>query len=188
MSNQWIQIWHSLDQQPIMVGSNVRISSRRKNMRISMRLVITSAALFAIVIVTGSVMDTHAKSPFQQVPESKVNKEHRSIAKKAAIDTMANWRDGKYEPLSDDYTEAMKEASTPARQKAAYQNIKALFGDLKDLKYVEAVASKNLPSLVVYRFKGTFTGTKDKPEIRVVIDSDGKIAGFFIKPWKDELQ
>ena len=157
-------------------------------MRILMRLVITSTILIAIMVLTGSVMDIHAESPFQPIPEAKVNKAYKAKAQKAAIDTLTNWRDGKYEPLSDDYTDAMKEASTPARQKAAYQNIKALFGDFKDLKYVEAVASKNLPSLVVYRFKGTFTGTKDQPEIRVVIDSDGKVAGFFIKPWKNELQ
>jgi hypothetical protein len=157
-------------------------------MKIGMRLFIGLSALITIAILTGSVTDTSAQSPFQQVPESKINKEHKSKAQKAAIDTLTNWREGKYEPRSDDYTDAMKEASTPARQKAAYQNITALFGDFKDLKYVEAVASKNYPSIVVYRFKGTFTGTKDQPEIRVVIDSEGKVAGFFIKPWKDELQ
>ena len=157
-------------------------------MRISMRLIISLSVLITVALVIGSVTESLAKSPFQSVPESKVNKEHKSKAQKAAVDTLTKWREGKYEPRSDDYTEAMKEASTPARQKAAYQNIKALFGDFKDLKYVEAVASKNLPSLVVYRFKGTFTGTKDQPEIRVVIDSDGKVAGFFIKPWHDELQ
>ena len=153
-----------------------------------MRLIIFLCAVVTVALVMGSITDTFAQSPFQPVPESKVNLGHKAKARKAAVDTLTNWREGKYEPRSDDYTDAMKEASTPARQKAAYQNIKALFGDFEDLKYVEAVASKNLPSLVVYRFKGTFTGTRDQPEIRVVIDSEGRVAGFFIKPWRDELQ
>jgi hypothetical protein len=40
----------------------------------------------------------------------------------------------------------------------------------------------------VYRFKGTYSRTSEQPEIRVVFDSQGKISGLWLKPWRDEIQ
>ena len=157
-------------------------------MTIVLRLAGAFIVLCMLTSICGVIGIADARSPFQKISAAKVDAADKAKAEKAATDTLTNWKEGKFEPRSDDYSEAMKEASTPARQKAAHQDIKAAFGDIKSLKYVEAVASKNLPNLVVYRFKGTFTGTSERPEIRVVIDPEGKIAGLWIKPWKDELQ
>jgi hypothetical protein len=40
---------------------------------------------------------------------------------------------------------------------------------------------------VLYRFKGTFSKGGSPAEVRVVYDTDGKLSGFWIKPWKDVL-
>jgi hypothetical protein len=117
-----------------------------------------------------------------------VNKEELEKARRIAENTLSNWREGKYEPRTDEFTAAMKKASTPARQEAAYQSIKDLFGDYQSLTYVEAVASQDMPQLTIYRFRGAFSAAEKKPEIRVVMNHEGKVAGFWIKPWKDELK
>ena len=42
------------------------------------------------------------------------------------------------------------------------------------------------PHYEIYRFKGNFDLNADV-EIRTVLDAEGKLAGFFVKPWKDSL-
>ena len=120
------------------------------------------AVVFAVVLVAGIAMSAHALAPFKPIPADQVNKGDLEKAHRIAETTLSNWRDGKFEPRSDEFTQAMKEASTPAKQKAAYQSIKDLFGDFKSLTYVEAVASKDAPGIVVYRFRGTFSGTDER--------------------------
>ena len=44
------------------------------------------------------------------------------------------------------------------------------------------------PELVVYRFKGVFSkDSSRKIEVRVNMDKDGKVAGFWVKPWSDSV-
>lgn len=141
-----------------------------------------------VVWMTGIVMTAHADAPFKPIPPDQVNKDELEKARRIAETTLSNWRDGKFEPRGDEFTAAMKKASTPARQKAASQGIKDLFGDYQSLKYVEAVASKDMPEFVLYRFRGTFSGTDERPEIRIVINQDGKVAGVWIKHWRHEVK
>ena len=46
--------------------------------------------------------------------------------------------------------------------------------------------SINGNKLLIYRFKGYFDSNIDV-EVRTVLNFEGKLAGFFIKPWKEEL-
>ncbi len=142
----------------------------------------------ALVLVAGMVMSAQAQPVFKPVPSDQVNKAELEKARRIADTTLSNWRDGKFEPRSDEFTEAMKTASTPDRQKMSYEAIKDMFGDYRSLDYVEAVTSKDVPGLIVYRFRGTFSGSDTKPEIRVVMNREGKVAGFWIKPWSAQLK
>lgn len=137
------------------------------------------AGLAAGVILTGC-----SKSPFKPIPAAEVNQTHKSTAERAAVAVFGAWRDGKFDPLSDDFTQQMKDALPPAAQKGAYQNIKAMFGEFQSLEFVEAVVSPNLAEMVVYRFRAQFSGTSQRPEIRVVLDEQGKVSGFWCKPWR----
>jgi hypothetical protein len=40
---------------------------------------------------------------------------------------------------------------------------------------------------MIYRFRGAFDATDEKPEIRIVLDRNNKLAGFWIRPWEDDL-
>lgn len=153
-----------------------------------LRVSLACAVVLATIFVAGTLVPSRARAQFKPIPASEVNQDQVAKARRIAETTMTNWRDGKYEPRSDEFTEKMRKASTPEAQKKAAQGIKKLFGNFKRLKYVEAVASRDMPGLVVYRFRGDFSGTDARPEIRVVMDAQGKVAGFWIKHWKHELQ
>ncbi len=110
------------------------------------------------------------------------------MAERIAINILESWRDGRFEPLGDEATIAMRSALTPEKQKEAYETIKGMFGDFQSMEYVETWVSTNGPFLAIYRFKGRFSRSRARPEIRVVMDSEGKLAGFWIKPWRARVQ
>jgi len=90
--------------------------------------------------------------------------------------------------LGDEATAAMRSGLTPEKQKEAYETIKGMFGDFQSMEYVETCIPTDGSLLVIYRFKGHFSKSKARPEIRVVMDGEGKLAGFWIKPWRARVQ
>ena len=96
--------------------------------------------------------------------------------------------ENRFERLSDEFTERMKKTLTPEFQRQSEKVIAKLFGNLKAIEFVEAVKAISLPDVVIYRFRGTFTKTSERPELRVVINKEGKVEGFWIKDWHDELR
>jgi hypothetical protein len=147
------------------------------------QIIIISAVLVLAAIVT----NVSAESPFKPLPAAEVNQSQKDKARQIAVQLLTTWRERRFGPLSTDYTSRMREVMTNAAQEKAYYSLKALFGDFKSIQYKETVVAPNLPELIIYRFIGTFSGTKEKPEIRVVFDKTGKVAGFWVKPWKDEV-
>lgn len=112
-------------------------------------------------------------------------------AAKAKADAMARalfkaWGASQFELLSDDFTSEMKQAFPPDVQKQSYATIKANFGDFKDMQFAEAVTSPAFPRYIVYRFRADFSDTPARPEVRVVLDKDNKVAGFAAMLWKPE--
>jgi len=73
-------------------------------------------------------------------------------------------------------------------QKQAYQDIKGKFGDYKSLEYAETWEYSGSETMTIVRLKGLFSLENETPELRVVIDGANKVAGFWYKPWSDELK
>lgn len=71
-------------------------------------------------------------------------------------------------------------------QKESYKHIKKLFGDYQGLKFESVEDVMEVETYKVYRFKGDFELGLDV-EVRSVINAEGKLAGFFVKPWQDNL-
>lgn len=138
------------------------------------------------VLFPAQVVLAATASKYKPVPEKEVNIQQRDRAKTIASDILTKWLNGKYEPFPDDFDEEVKKISTPEAQKVAADRIKELFGDYKGLEYAETVISPILPGVVFYRFKGTFSSAKEKPEVLVVFDGTGKITGFWVKPWEKD--
>ncbi len=134
------------------------------------------------LIVTG------CGSRFRKLPESEVDAEMKLAAERIATDILESQRDGRFEPLGDEATLAMCSALTPEKQKEAYETIKGMFGDFQSMEYVETWVPTDGSLLVIYRFKGHFSKSKARPEIRIVMDGGGRLAGFWIKPWRAKVQ
>ncbi len=144
---------------------------------------VISAALLSLCLCIGC-----GRSDFSPVAEEQIDPAQKTAAERIAYRTLSGWRDGTFEPLSEDFTQEMKQALPSRQQRAAYESISGAFGDFKGLKYAETVASPKTPGLIIYRFRGTFSGGKAQPEIRVVMDSHNKVSGFWCKPWHRVLR
>jgi hypothetical protein len=122
----------------------------------------------------------------ERVISERVDGTRQDAAMAFALGYLESRKAGKFAPLGDEVTAEMRETLTPERQQQAYESITAQVGEFQSLDYVEAQRLPDDPGTMIYRFRGTFT--KDRPEVRVVHDAAGKVSGFWIKPWSDELR
>lgn len=139
------------------------------------------------VLVLGFSPAVGEESPFKPVPASEIDPTQTANAEEIGLMLLSRWNEGKYERLGERFTPEMQEALTPEAQREAHGSIKALMGDFQSMNFAEAAASPAFPNLVVYRFRGTFTNSTDKPEVRVVMNKMGRCAGFWVKAWQDEV-
>ena len=93
---------------------------------------------------------------------------------------------GRFEALGPEATEGFRKAFTAEAQRHSYQQIRQLFGTFESLDFVETRSIENQPHLLIYRFRGRYSTAS--PEVRVVLDQDGKLAGLWIKPWQEQMQ
>ena len=122
---------------------------------------------------------------FVKLPADKVDKDHQEAAEQFGTDYFDNCGKGKCEEIGDEAITAVRLGFPVAKQKAAYDAWVQSYGEYQSLQYVEAIKITQGPEVVAFRFKGIFE--KGQPEVRVVIDKDGKVAGFFVKPWLDQF-
>lgn len=92
-----------------------------------------------------------------------------------------------YDFKKNNSTDLMVKSFSPEVQKNAYEKIKSQLGDYENVEYEEAWVVSSNPDLKVLRYKGDFTGHNSKVEVRVVLDDDDKIAGFYVIPWSDMM-
>jgi len=106
------------------------------------------------------------------------------IAAKFASEVCKGWQEDDFNRLdSDRTTPELAQSLTPEKQEQIFvDQIFPVFGRFGQLYYKEAYSSGNK---TIFRFKGAYE--KGTPEIRVVIDKNDKVAGFWIRPWIDEL-
>lgn len=147
---------------------------------------ISLALGLALLIASGPIC--HAESASNPIPDSEVSGEAKAKAKKIATQVLTDWNKGIFSPLPTTFTAKMRQALTPSAQENAYNQIKPVFGEFQSMSFVEAVQAPGFPGLIVYRFKASFSRTKDRPEIRVVLNRSGKVSGLWLKPWRNKLQ
>lgn len=149
------------------------------------------AVCIAMIALSALESDGFASSSFlfKKIPDSEINKAQVDEAKRTVTALYEKWQAGTFEPVSDRFTAEMQKGLTPELQEQSFKQIKAMFGDFKGLTFVEVLTARFLfPQGIIYRFKGSYSGTSQQPEIRVVFNSDGKVSGLWLKPWKDEIQ
>jgi hypothetical protein len=147
-----------------------------------------SFQLISLCVVLGILAAGCGKSDFRKLPDSEVNASMRASAQDLASRILTSWRDGRFEPLGEEATLALQSGLTPEMQKQSYEQIRGMFGDFQSLEYAETWMPTDGSSLFIFRFKGRFARTETAPEIRVVLDGEGKLSGLWIKPWMKGIQ
>ena len=113
--------------------------------------------------------------------------EQRHLAEQLATQILQAHEQGRFEALGpEEATEGFRKAFTAEVQRHSHQNNRQLFGTFEGLDFVETRFMESQPHLLAHRFKGRYSTVS--PEVRVVLDQDGKLAGLWIKPWQEQMQ
>ncbi len=124
---------------------------------------------------------------FTKLSESKTDTIKIDIADKMVSSYFSTLKAGDSYNFNNIATEVFCEGMTPQVQKQSYNEIVQHFGSLQSLSYSSTWVDKEIPQIEIIRFKGYFEKSTSPLEIRVIINNDNKISGFWIKPWIDNL-
>jgi len=122
---------------------------------------------------------------FERVPPDQIDQDQRAAAEQFATTVFAAWDRGEAAQVLPLLSEEMQAGFTSRQQREFAEDHRELFGAFRALAFVEVQRSV-ADGILVYRFKGSFA-KKDGWEVRVVYDAAGKVAGFWAKPWKEQL-
>ncbi len=125
---------------------------------------------------------------YEKLSEDKVDQNKVKLAKNFADSYLCAARDGKTYEFQANATEVLSKSFTPELQKQVYNDMQSKYGDYKSLEYAESWQYAGPQNMTIVRLKGIFGNNTVKPEIRVVMDEANKVAGFWYKPWEDELK
>ena len=111
---------------------------------------------------------------FEKISREKVNQEQLDLAELFANDYLTTLKEGSTYDFKDEAIDAFKDQLTPDRQKAVYGQLKESLGDFQSLEYIETYVTGD-KKMGIYRFKGDFSKSINKAEIRVVINEANEI-------------
>lgn len=142
--------------------------------------------LFLIIVFFFIVIPASCQG-YEKLSEEQVNPIQTELAKNFAHNFLSTLKDGKSYEFHDEATEVLIKNLTPEVQTQLYKYIIEQFGEYQSLEYAETRI--HTPGKVtIVRFKGICDKSKGTPEIRVVLDVDNKIAGFWLRPWEEEMK
>ena len=122
----------------------------------------------------------------QTVASAPVQSEQHQLAAQLATQILQAHEQGRFGALGpEEATEDFRKAFTAEIQRHSYQQLRQLFGTFEGLDFVETRSIENQPHLLIYRFRGRYSTAS--PEVRVVLDQDGKLTGLWIKPWQEQM-
>lgn len=134
-----------------------------------------------------SILITSCTNQFQKLPDNKINKEKIEIAETFALNFFKALKSGSHYEFSGEAIDELVHALTPELQKDVYTKLIHQNGAFQNLEYAETWISAEKEDFDVIRFKGFFEKNEKPLEIRVVLDRNNKIAGFWIKKWRNNL-
>jgi hypothetical protein len=141
----------------------------------------------AILIFVITSVSCQSQTDFVKVDKSKVDKEEFELVKNLTDKIITAQKNGGYYNLTEnEATVQMIEGLNESVQKESYGKIKNMFGDYEDLNFESLMESTDGNKYRIYRFKGNFETNSDV-EVRAVLNKEGKLAGFYIRPWKEKL-
>ena len=122
----------------------------------------------------------------QTVTSAPVQSEQHHLAAQLATQILQAHEQGRFEALGPEAAEGFRKAFTAEIQRHSHQQLRQLFGTFEGLDFVETHSIESQPNLLIHRFRGRYSTAS--PEVRVVLDQNGKLTGLWIKPWQEQMQ
>lgn len=146
--------------------------------------ILYKVTFFIVMLISTRCQPENA---FVKVQKSEINKVELEFAIDLADKILSKQKWGVYYGLNpEEATTEMIDGLNEEIQKQSYQKIKSMFGDYKSLKFESLYIGTDENNYKIYRLKGIFESNSNV-EVRVVINQDRKLAGFFVRSWRREL-
>ena len=134
-----------------------------------------------------SLASCQSDSKYIRVDDAEINKTNLDFATTISKKMLLAQKEGGFYALTEkEATEKMVAGLNESLQKQSYQQIKSAFGEFQDIRFNQLMKPTDGTLFEIYRFKGKFNPDAEV-EVRTVLDANGKLAGFFVKPWKETL-
>ena len=143
--------------------------------------------IISLTLMIASILLISCKSEFKKLPENKTDKSKTEFAAGIATSYFMTLKNGNSYDFENNAIKDFTEKMTPSFQKQTYDQVKNTFGNFESLKYSGTWVEKENNDFQIIRLKGKFEQHKTPLEIRVVVNNSNKIAGLWVKPWKDNL-
>ncbi len=125
---------------------------------------------------------------YERIPDSQINPHRLAFVTRLADHILSAQQGGGYYQLSQREADvAMRNGLSESIQKQAYAQLSQTFGEYRGLVFDEMLVPKEGTAYEIYRFRGQFGENGAGVEIRAVLNPEGKLAGFYYKPWKQRL-
>ncbi len=129
-----------------------------------------------------------AEQNFERIPDAEINPQRLAFVSSLTDRILLAQQGGGFYRLSAQEADvAMQNGLTEAIQKQAYAQLKGTFGEYQGLVFDEMLIPREGTSYEIYRFRGQFGSSGTGVEIRAVLNPEGKLSGFYYKPWNDRL-
>jgi 16S rRNA C967 or C1407 C5-methylase (RsmB/RsmF family) len=130
---------------------------------------------------------TSCGQDLSKLDDNKKDAKKVKIAEDFANAFFTKLKEGSFYQFKDEAIDMMKNSLTEQAQKTVYSQLKAQFGEFESQSYAETWVQKSNESVHIIRLKGKFAKSVKMLELRIVVNEENKLAGFWIKPWSDML-
>ncbi|MCD4696963.1 MAG: DUF3887 domain-containing protein [Bacteroidales bacterium] len=143
--------------------------------------------LIFVIFISFIGMSVFSQNQFQKLNEKSISETDMNFAVMMAKNLLEGQKSSNIYLLDEDEaTREMVKNLTETKQTTAYEHIKDMFGDFESIEFTEVWESISDKTYTIFRFRGEFSESQEKPEIRIVLNEAGKLSGFWIRQWKDE--
>ncbi len=179
--------WVALDATAILLFFYSILYSRYRARARTLVLVLGLTVCAGGSVLAFSRLDTESFF-VKRVPLEEMDRAQMERFRQSVQTLFTKWQTGIYGPIQGEFTEKQRTAMTPQWQESFHKRISAAFGEYQGIMFTEMATSRfNYPRGCVYRFKGSFSRMPQQPEIRITLDSKGKIFLNWLDRYNDRL-
>ena len=125
---------------------------------------------------------------YRRIPDAQVDQQRLAFVTSLSDRILTAQQGGGYYRLSEQEADvAMRNGLSESVQKMAYEQISSAFGQYQGLVFEQLLVPDKGTAYEIYRFRGQFGNNGSGIVIRSVLNPEGKLAGFYFKPWKGRL-